>query len=674
MRKTVTGLVVAGALLSSVMVAQRAPQQDVDLQAAIRTETVDGDLRGAIALYGNLAKSSDRALAVQALVRMAGAYQKLGDTEARNIYERIVREFPDRKEEVALARARLGGPSAAASAKGDRAVWTGPNVDPTGRVSPDGRFITYVDWNNGRLMIHDVAANVDRALTPAAPNYSQQAEGSAISKDGKQVAYVWLAEKGVEFRIAALPGSGFLEPRRLNTDWFSPLDWSADGKWIAAWLGRTGEIGLITVADGSFRSLKSVGRNLVSTANNRTSIRFSPDGKHIAYDRPSTDTSLQRDVFVLAIDGGREIPAVVHSANDAVMGWSPDGTRPLFSSDRTGTVGLWAQPFSDGTPQGSPELLKSDIGSSFSLGLTASGALYVYKSISSRDIAIAPIDLEAGKLLGPPVSFIQGFVDGAGFADWSPDGKYLAYPVTSNNGCVAIRSVATGQVRRLAHSLSDASRPRWSPDGRTLLAKGHDVRGREGIFQIDAQSGEATAVILGEVTGLAEWSPDGKKVYFSRFPARGVVVERDLASGSEREVRGGDRSPDGQYVALRRQDPSTKTASLLVAPFAGGEPREVVRLTQPEVFEQGNVWTPDSSAVMVVKNTGARRELWLVPVAGGRPRKLDINPDIWLEGSRGGWAGFSLSPDGRSIAFQMGKAAAEVWALENFLPAPSAKR
>lgn len=30
--------------------------------------------------------------------------------------------------------------------------------------------------------------------------------------------------------------------------------------------------------------------------------------------------------------------------------------------------------------------------------------------------------------------------------------------------------------------------------------------------------------------------------------------------------------------------------------------------------------------------------------------------------------GFSLSPDGRPIAFLSGKSAAEVWALENFLP------
>ena len=117
------------------------------------------------------------------------------------------------------------------------------------------------------------------------------------------------------------------------------------------------------------------------------------------------------------MDGSGEIPAVAHSANDAVMGWSPDGTRLLFRSDRTGSWSLWAQSFSSGRVQGTPELLKPDIGRSVSLGVTTSGALYLFKTISTRDFTIAPLDLEAGALLGPPVGFSQGFLEDAGMAD-----------------------------------------------------------------------------------------------------------------------------------------------------------------------------------------------------------------------------------------------------------------
>src|SRR4029079_2997598 len=134
-----------------------------------------------IEIYKKVAQSKDRAIVAKALIHMADCYQKLGEAQAPNIFEQIVREFADQKEEVALARARLGG-STVASAKGDRAVWTGPNVDPFGTISPDGRFMTYVDWAKGSLMLHDFAANRERVLTPPAPDYSQYAWGSVISR------------------------------------------------------------------------------------------------------------------------------------------------------------------------------------------------------------------------------------------------------------------------------------------------------------------------------------------------------------------------------------------------------------------------------------------------------------------------------------------------------------
>ncbi len=178
--------------------------------------------------------------------------------------QRIVREFPDRKEEAALASARLGGAAPVANVKGDRAVWTGPGVDMTGRVSPDGRLISFVDWRNGRLMLRDVATNVDRALTTA----NLRAQWSAVSKDGKQIVYEAVGASP-EVHIAALSASGLLEPRRLviaNAVSFSSFDWSPDGKRVAAafdHMDGTGQIGVIAVADGSFRSLKSVDRGTV---------------------------------------------------------------------------------------------------------------------------------------------------------------------------------------------------------------------------------------------------------------------------------------------------------------------------------------------------------------------------------------------------------------------------
>lgn len=696
-RALAIGIIVA--LGAGVMAqAQATRSAEVQMKAAQQKAEIEGDLKGAIEEYKKVvaAAGSNRALAAEALVRMADCYQKLGVTEAQNIYQRVVREFADQREQVALARVRLGGASTAANVRSDRAVWTGPTVDLSGRVSPDGRFLTYVDWEDGRLMLRDLAQNATRALTPAAaPLYSQSAQWSAISRDGKEIVYEWSTDDGPEIRIATLPPSGFLQPRKLvlpHATSFSSFDWSPDGKWIATSFERTdgtGEIGVIAAADGSFRSLKVIDRRALNTLRHPASIVISPDGKYLAYDRPTSDPNQQRDVFVLAIGDGREIPAVVHSANDIVMGWTPDGTRLLFSSDRRGAVGLWAQPVSDGQAQGAPELLKSDVGSSYSLGIAASGALYVYKWTSTRDIAIAPIDLQAGRLLGAPVSFTQGFLEGARNPTWSPDGQQLAYPVECNNGCLAIRSVATGHVRRLAGALTEARVAHWMPDGRSLLMQSRDVRGRAGVFQIDAQSGEAMPVVLSDRLSVFAQSPDGKKVYFNRA---GMFVERDLASQAERDVYGvtgevfGALSPDGQHIAVAQANRASNTASLLLVPTAGGQPRELLRLTHPEALfrPSSGGWTSDSSALIIQKYTGSRWELWLVPVTTGPPRKLDIDPALWRAGISNsnnatplvlqGDTGFTLSPDGRSIALVTGRTTAEVWALENVVSAQGAKR
>src|SRR5262249_29204389 len=124
-------------------------------------------------------------------------------------------------------------------------------------------------------------------------------------------------------------------------------------------------------------------------------------------------------------------------------------------------------------------------------------------------------------------------------------------------------------------------------------------------------------------------------------------------------------------------DPSTKTSSLLLVPVDGGKPRELLRLTQPEEWGRGSTtaWMPDGRAVIVTKLTPNGAELLLVPIDGAPLRKLDIDAENWTRGAKHYFdQGFTLSPDGRHVAFLMGKSGSEVWALENFLPTLSAKK
>ncbi len=164
-------------------------------------------------MYRALAKNPDRAIAAQALVRMAGCHQKLGDAQARAIYEQVVRDFARSGRSGRRSPAPLYAEAAAdRSVRGDRAVWTGPEVDMFGRVSPDGTFITYVDWGGaGNLMLRDLTTGTSRPLTAydTTKPYSQFAEGSTVSPDSKEVVYSWFAPQQRR------------ELRRLKLEWLA---------------------------------------------------------------------------------------------------------------------------------------------------------------------------------------------------------------------------------------------------------------------------------------------------------------------------------------------------------------------------------------------------------------------------------------------------------------------
>jgi hypothetical protein len=72
-------------------------------------------------------------------------------------------------------------------------------------------------------------------------------------------------------------------------------------------------------------------------------------------------------------------------------------------------------------------------------------------------------------------------------------------------------------------------------------------------------------------------------------------------------------------------------------------------------------WTPDGRAVLVRKMLaagGETSELWLVPIAGESPRKLDFDANRVVPCAPGK---IRLHPDGLQIAFVAGEYRNEVW-------------
>jgi Tol biopolymer transport system component len=712
-------------------------QADLTLEKASRKETLEGDLKGAIELYRKAVDEAkeDRPLAAKALLRMAECYRKLGDTESRKIYERVLREYADQKEAVATARERLGTANSPAGPV-VRTIWTGTN--DVGPVTPDGRYFVWSKLSmSGDLFLHDIATGADRNLTnipKGSPDYAVLT--AIISPDGQQLIYGWqtkTSDSREELRLLNLTDDP--RPRKLygNSDVVTvfPKDWSPDGKTIAVILqrvDRTSQIGLLSVQDGSMRILKTVDWRGYG------GLTFSPDGKYLGFDLPQGDTGRERDVFVLSVDGSRQIAAVSTTGNDTIVGWSPDGKWLLYDSDHTGTNDLWGLAFSDGKPQGRPERIRGNVGSSFSpLRWTSSGALYYYtRNGGGTRGQVASLNFAEGKALPSP---LHQNLDAVEKLLWSDNGKELAYKSSSAHDVMVIRNIDTGVVRqvsptKVAHFylrswapdgrsiLVDATEPQgrsgiyrvdtetgkasavtlfdipaqheqtnfagtstaWMPDGRSFLINAD--RGRTGIYQVEAESGRRSAVFLDkpeEISSSFKLSPDGRRLYIRReLKTRHQValVERDLTNGIEKElVRRGflggiDLSSDARYLATVSADSASQPRTILLIPIAGGESRE------PKLIHSAKI----GESLTVVLGWAPDGQSLVVRKA---PIDHPTDGELWLvptdtgeakkiSGIGAGTGPIFISPDAHHFAFTVtAPATNQISVLEKFLPTPT---
>jgi Tol biopolymer transport system component len=656
-------------LACSLMLAQSS-RTEVEFKAAQHKEEVVGDFEGAIKQYKKIADGRDRAFAVKALLRMAALHQKLGDAEAQKIYERIARNFGDQKEAAAEARTRLASlkpTSVSNEGMRTRLVWSGNAFGIGTSVSPDGRSFIYGKGFVSDFVLRDLVSGTDRPLTNASDIVN------SFSRDGKMLAYMSCdnGKAHCGLRLANVQDSSQFKTLYDNPDvsFVLPHDWTPDNKFLAVSLRRkdqTAQIGLVSTESGELRVLKSVDWRLP------TRIFISPDGKYLAFDLPASDATAQRDISVLTLDGSSEKAVVVDEANDVIMGWSPDGQYLVFASERTApSISLWALRFAGGQPPGKPEILKRDFGPVESMGVTASGALYFKVSTPvTTKLQVGSFDFNSEQFGSPKSVPVVGLAGSNSGPDWSPDGQHLVYRSarTGAGGTqdfrLVIHSLESGQVRELQPTLSYApSNATWSPDGKSLLLDGRDFKGRWGIYKIDAQTGETTAIVNGELCEAENcfnpaWSPDGKSIFYLQgVPGGNDVVVRELSSGTVTKLFHNDSStlhrpvpsPDGRYVAVRR--------GLVVhlIPATGGPSRELI---------SGSViaWAPDSRSLLI---GSMQQSVWRVSLEG-EARKIETGIP----------SGFSVHPDGRRIAFtardeQSGKRP-EIWALENFLPNPRA--
>jgi Tol biopolymer transport system component len=694
--RVVLAVAIAG-LLTVGGAARQADSAQSLLRAASDKAAVDGDMAGAIKQYQAIVTRfrTDRTVVAAALVAMAECYQKLGDAESRQIYERVVREFADQTASVTTARARLAmlaSPSPSAAPRATRQSWSGSEVDAMGAPSSDGRYLSFTDWETGDLAVRDLRAGTNRRLTNTGgwAVSSGSAEFSIFSPDGRQVAYAWFVNEpaAYELRVISTATGGLATPRVVHrsaeTLYVMPHAWTPDGKEIVVvrWLrDKTSQIALIAVADGAIRVLKSFAWRFPEKAS------LSPDGRFIAYDSPAADNMPAQDIFVLATDGSGETTLIQSPANDHAPMWAPVGSQVVFLSDRTGgTESLWTVRVNGARPSGAPELLNPNIGRIVPLGFAASGALY-YVTGGGRNGHIAELDSDL-KVTKAPALISERFINSNGPAEWSPNGEQLAYysyrgPRLNSPGAtvVAVRTLTSGEERDLPLRLEvtgfPPSAPKWFPDGKSILVVSRERQGL-GYHRLDLATGAIellhTTKDTGPSSAVPSISADGQAIYYIDGDDPGLTGRTlrrfDLKTRQTTELTGPDRtptsfalSPDGAQIAYLTSE-RNRGSALEIMPAVGGPPRQLA--FPANWFESsrygGVTWTPDQRFLLFVRRTGVSgpQTLWRIPVMGGAPESTGISGSVTLP---------RLHPDGRRLTFGSSlQGAGELWGLEDFLP------
>ena len=190
-------------------------------------------------------------------------------------------------------------------------------------------------------------------------------------------------------------------------------------------------------------------------------FELSRDGSRIAISRADTVTGTS-DLWLM--DFSRSIPTRFTSdpLNDSSPIWSPDGTRIIFRSDRTGGDFLFEKP----TAGGAPEKLFAATTATYPTDWSPDGQLLLYHAGTAAGgyelLVISSSGERKPTALGPSAG---NNIDGR----FSPDGRWLAYASDKYGTMeVFVRSFPTSG-SEVQISSQGGAEPRWRGDGKELF-------------------------------------------------------------------------------------------------------------------------------------------------------------------------------------------------------------
>lgn len=370
---------------------------------------------------------------------------------------------------------------------------------------------------------------------------------------------------------------------------------------------------------------------------------LSPDGDYFAFVDQSESGRGPHRIFVQSVAGGE--PREVFSSDFCTgLRWSPDGSRLLFLSAGSATeiprahIAPW--------PGGEVRSFDSSglVGAWAPDGRRFATALYSERMIHVTDAAT-----------GTKSSFpIHGDIQRVKDLDWSPRGSRIAVLTRSEQGQSSVWTMTPeGREARLALTDSlEYGALRWTPDGGAFYVLRSNQESWDLLRVVPGSRRRSRLLVSGlqvELSSSITLSRDGSRFLYSRATERrnlhmlerGTEVggaaswtPRPLTSGAFLETQP-RFSPDGRSIAFARAE--GMTSEIFLVPVAGGPPK---RLTHLERWSGDVAWSPDGSELAFCSNIGGRFQVHRVRAAGGPVRA---------------WARTDASGLGRGLAWGPGR-------------------
>lgn len=515
-------------------------------------------------------------------------------------------------------------------------------------ISPDGQFVVFRTTESGKdsLWVRQVSTG---SLVKIVPDLEAKIGGTTFSRDGELVYYSLFENndpRGTLYQVPVLGGP----PRRIMSGVTSPVTFSPDGKQLAFVRPSTSESDLMVANSDGTGERTIATRKLPEYFSFIGGAAWSPDGKSIACGAGTYSGSLSATIVAVPAGGGLEKAITgAHWVSVSRVLWLSDGSGLIVAAVpeliSTGTQ-LWYVSY----PGGEVRRVTNDLNAygTSSLGLTAdSKTLVTVQADKSAQLwVVAP-----GADVSKGTQITNGKYDGETIA-WTADGRIL-YTAPSGEQSDIWSTNANGTANKQV--TSDAFTEGLgcvSPDGRFAVFSSNRS-GNFNIWKMDLANEEQTPLTQGaEIDSQPMCSPDGQWVVFRSLRQGKSTFWRVPTSGgaaiqlSDKSATLGAISPDGTLVALRYFDEQANANKIAVIPFAGGEP---IRTMEVSVGfrDIGLGWTADSRALIYADAREGADNLFSVPVAGGTPTQL-------TNFTSGLIFGFQVSRDSKQIALSRG--------------------